>query len=368
LRYPLARNAKAIELLDPLQRALYRVENWIADKWAKKSRFPNASEDLLRRRRDLIVRALVGHTQTIERLRLGGDDWIAWVERNEERRDAAAVHCAPASVADLLRELLFEKTRSIVMTSATISTGGDFAYLRRQVGLEAAPVNELVVDSPFDFQRQAILYLPPERLNPKHPRFAAQAAPLIKNILEATQGRAFVLFTSVAMMEALGTMIGPDLSLPYKIQGQMPKGATLQWFREQRNGVLFATASFWEGVDVVGSALSCVIIDRLPFPPPEDPIVAARSRFLESSGRDGFRALMIPAAITRLKQGLGRLIRSSTDRGVMCILDGRLETMWYGEAILAALPPARRVHTLTEVSDFLKASEQTPPRTLASRR
>jgi ATP-dependent DNA helicase DinG len=355
LRYPLARNARAIELLDPLQRALYRVENWIADKWAKKSRFPNASEDLLRRRRDLIVRSIVAHAQTIERLRLGGGDWITWVERADDWRDTAAVHCAPASVAQLLRELLFEKTRSIILTSATISTGGDFSYLRRQLGLEAAPVDELVVDSPFNFERQAILYLPPQRLNPKHPRFAAQAAPVIKDILKATNGRAFVLFTSTAMMGSLGTVIGPELAFPYKIQGQMPKGAMLQWFREQPNAVLFATASFWEGVDVVGSALSCVIIDKLPFPPPEDPIIAARSRFLEDCGHDPFRDLMIPAAITRLKQGLGRLIRSSSDKGVMCILDGRLETMWYGEQILAALPPARRVHSLDEVRDFLSA-------------
>jgi ATP-dependent DNA helicase DinG len=155
-------------------------------------------------------------------------------------------------------------------------------------------------------------------------------------------------------MQAVGTMLGPRLPFPYKIQGQMPKGALLQWFREQPNAVLFATASFWEGVDVIGSALSCVIIDRLPFPPPDDPIVAARSRFLAASGRDAFEALMIPAAITKLKQGLGRLIRSASDKGLMCILDGRIETMWYGRRILEALPPARRVHSLDAVRDFLQ--------------
>jgi ATP-dependent DNA helicase DinG len=352
-RYPFHQNARAVELLEPLQRALYRLENWLAEKWAKASRFPNADDEMLKRRRDLLLRLIVAHTQTIERLRLGSEDWIAWVERIDDKRDTYAAHCAPASVNNLLRELLFEKTRSVIMTSATISTGGDFSYLRRQVGLEDAAIDEVILDSPFDFKNQAMLYLPPERLNPKLPEFAADAVPVIARILEATQGRAFVLFTSLAMMQAIGSVLGPTLPLPYRIQGQLPKGMLMQWFREQSNAVLFATASFWEGVDVIGSALSCVIIDRLPFPPPDDPIIAARSKQLAASGHDPFAALMIPAAITKLKQGLGRLIRSNADKGLMCILDGRLETMWYGQRILEALPPARRVHSLADVRDFL---------------
>ena len=355
LRYPFHENPQAIEQLEPLQRALYRAENWVAEKWASGSRFPSAPEEALKRRRDLVLRLIVAHTQTIERLRLGGEDWICWVERSDDRSGHFAAHCAPASVADLLRELLFEKSRSVVMTSATISTGGDFAYLRRQVGLESAPIDELIVESPFDFANQAMLFLPEQQLNPKNPTFAAEAAPVIENILHATQGRAFVLFTSIAVMQAVGTQLGPQLQFPWKIQGQMPKGALLRWFREEPHAVLFATSSFWEGVDVIGSALSCVIIDRLPFPPPDDPIVATRSRLLLESGRDPFEHLMIPAAITKLKQGLGRLIRSTSDRGLMCILDGRLETMWYGRRILEALPPARRVHSLDAVRSFLSS-------------
>ena len=352
-RYAFAENGPALELLEPLQRALYRLENWVAEKWAVASRVPQAPEEALKRRRDLILRSIVAQTQTIERLRLSGEEWISWVERTDERRDLWAAHCAPASVSGLLRELLFEKTRSIVMTSATISTGGDFAYLRRQVGLETSAVDELVLESPFDFQNQAMLYLPPERLNPKRPDFAAQAVPVIARILDATGGRAFVLFTSLSMMQAVGRMLGPALPFPVRIQGDLPKGALLRWFRDEEAAVLFATSSFWEGVDVIGSALSCVIIDRLPFPPPDDPIIAARSRLLVADGRDPFASLMIPAAITKLKQGLGRLIRSASDRGLMCILDGRLESMWYGQRILEALPPARRVHSLTDVRDFL---------------
>ncbi len=355
-RYSFMQNERAIALLEPLQRALYRAENWIADKWAQAARFRNAGEEALKRRRDLLIRLVVAHTQTIERLRLGGDDWITWVERSDDRRDAYAAYCAPAAVSDLLRELLFEKTRSVVMTSATISTGGDFSYLRRQVGLEGEALDELILDSPFDFKSQAMLYLPSQRLNPKRSNFATEAAPVIAQILDATHGRAFVLFTSVAMMQAVGAMLGPNLPFPYRIQGQMPKGALLHWFRNEPNAVLFATASFWEGVDVIGSALSCVIIDRLPFPPPDDPIIVARSRQVTAVGRDAFESIMIPAAVTKLKQGLGRLIRSASDRGLMCILDGRLEAMWYGRRILDALPPARRVHSLADVREFLRPS------------
>jgi ATP-dependent DNA helicase DinG len=354
-RYAFQLNAKAAELIDPLQRALYRVENWIAEKWAKGSRFAGASEELLKRRRDLLLRLVVGHTQTLERLKRGGEEWICWVERGEDRSGNYAAYCAPASVSDLLRELLFKRARSVVMTSATISTGGDFSFLRRQVGLEGEAVDELLLESPFDFRRQAVLYLPEQRLNPKKPTFAQEASPIVEQVLEATRGRAFVLFTSVAMMQAIAGAVGPRLNFPWRMQGQMPKGALLEWFRSERHSVLFATASFWEGVDVIGSALSCVIIDRLPFPPPDDPIVAARSRALEENGCDSFECLMVPAAITKLKQGLGRLIRSSSDRGLMCILDGRIETMRYGRRILEALPPARRVHSLADVRTFLEA-------------
>jgi len=353
-RYPFHENVKAVALLEPLQRALYRVENWVADKWAKASRYPQASEDALKRRRDLIIRMLVGFTQTIERLRLGGEEWICWAEREDERRGAYAAHCAPTSVSAILREQLYDRTRSVVMTSATISTAGDFAYLRRQVGLENAALDELVLDSPFDFEKQAMLYLPPQRLNPKRPTFIADVIPVIESILHATRGRAFVLFTSIASMNAVAAVLGPRLPFPSKVQGELPKGATLQWFRTQDHPVLFATSSFWEGVDVIGSALSCVIIDRLPFPPPDDPIIAARSKMLAEAGIDAFKALMIPAAVTKLKQGLGRLIRSASDKGLMCILDGRLETMAYGREILAALPGARRVHELYEVANFLE--------------
>ena len=352
-RYPLDRNPRALELLDPLQRALYRAENWIADKWKKGARFPQLDDAVLERKRDLLTRAVVAHTQTIERLRLAGEDWICWAERLGDARDTYAATCAPVAVAPMLRDLLFDKARSVVLTSATIATERDFTYLRRQVGLTGAPADELVVDSPFDYERQAMLFLPERRLDPRDPRFAQDAVPVIEAVLAATNGRAFVLFTSNAVLRVVADLVVPRLRFPCRVQGEAPKNKLLEWFRAERNPVLFATASFWEGVDVVGESLSCVIIDRLPFPPPDDPIVSARSRLLAESGADAFDALMVPAAIVRLKQGLGRLIRSQTDRGLMCILDGRLETKAYGRRIMRSLPPARRVHSLDEVRAFL---------------
>ena len=352
-RYRLDRNPHALELMDPLQRALYRTENWIAEKWKKASRYPKLEEAVLERKRDLLIRAVVEHTQTIERLRLVGEDWITWAERTGDLRDSYAALCAPVSVAPLLRDLLFDKARCVVLTSATIAVDKDFSYVRRQVGLGDLPADELVVDSPFDYPSQAMLYLPDRKLDPRDPRFAHDAVPVIRDVIEATSGRAFVLFTSNNVLRTVADMLVPRLPYPCRVQGDAPKGRLLEWFRAERNPVLFATASFWEGVDVVGEALSCVVIDRLPFPPPDDPIVAARSQLLEESGVDPFDALMVPAAIVRLKQGLGRLIRSRSDRGLMCVLDGRLQTKAYGRRILQALPPATRVHSLDDVRAFL---------------
>jgi ATP-dependent DNA helicase DinG len=352
-RYALHENERAMELLDPLQRALYRVENWIATHWREGSRFPNMDEEALARRRDLLVQATVAHTQAIERIRLVEGDWISWAERQGDARSGYAAISAPAVVAPLLRTQLFDETACVVMTSATIATGNDFSYLRRQVGLADAPIDEIVVESPFDYARQAMLYLPPARVNPKSATFARDAAHIVCDVLDASGGRAFVLFTSHAVMRAVAAIVAPLLPFPSMVQGDMPKGRILDWFRAQKDPVLFATASFWEGVDVVGETLSCVIVDRIPFPPPDDPVLVARAAAVRESGGDPFNELSVPAAIMRLKQGLGRLIRSASDVGLMCVLDGRLETMPYGRRILAALPPARRVHDLDEVREFL---------------
>ena len=213
----------------------------------------------------------------------------------------------------LFAEALFARAHSVVLTSATLSTDQSFAFVRRTLGVDDAA--ELVAPSPFDYARQARLFIAPVDLNPKSAQFARRAAPLVEECLDRTRGRAFVLFTSYARLREVYGLVRERLAFPVRMQGEMPRAYLLEWFRQTPGSVLFATATFWEGIDVVGDSLSCVIIDRLPFPSPSDPLVMARLRALEARGLDGFEHYMVPAATVRLKQGFGRLIRSGSDRG-----------------------------------------------------
>ena len=195
--------------------------------------------------------------------------------------------------------------------------------MRRTLGIDDA--QELVATSPFDYARQARLFIAPAELNPKSADFARRAAPLVEECLDRTRGRAFVLFTSYARLREVYALLTERLAFPVRLQGELPRSHLLDWFRRTPGAVLFATGTFWEGIDVVGDALSCVIIDRLAFPSPSDPLVMARVRALEARGLDGFEHYMVPAATVRLKQGFGRLIRSGSDRGLMALLDGRAD-------------------------------------------
>ncbi|HEY4439210.1 MAG TPA: ATP-dependent DNA helicase, partial [Candidatus Elarobacter sp.] len=234
----------------------------------------------------------------------------------------------------------------------TAADDGAFGFLKRSLGVDDA--QELVAPSPFDYAKQARLYVAPPNFNPKARDFARRAAPLIEEILDRTAGRAFVLFTSYARLHEVHALLGDRLAFPMKMQGDLPRTALLEWFRTTRSAVLFATGTYWEGIDVVGDALSCVIIDRLPFPSPHEPLVAARIAALEARGQSGFEHYMIPSAIVRLKQGFGRLIRSTTDRGVVALLDGRAVSMRYGATIVDALPPATRVTDLARLDDVFR--------------
>jgi ATP-dependent DNA helicase DinG len=358
-RYPIAANDDVHEIFPVLRESFYRLENWVHAHWKDGQRKPVDNEAEAERRRDLALRAIGAHIATVDRIEgaalqaqagaLPADeiDAVAWVERGEG--DARyEINAAPFQVADYLRASLFARTRSVVLTSATISTGGSFAFLRASLGVDEA--QELVAPSPFDYGRQARLYVAPPSLNPKSTDFARRAAPLIEEILDRTGGRAFVLFTSYARLHEVHALLAARLDFPLRVQGELPRTALLDWFRSTRNAVLFATGTFWEGIDVVGDALSCVIIDRLPFPSPGEPLVAARLAALEARGQSGFEQYMIPSAIVRLKQGFGRLIRSTTDRGVVALLDGRAASMGYGATILAALPPATRIDDLSELA------------------
>jgi ATP-dependent DNA helicase DinG len=362
-KYPLAANEGVFDVLPVLRESFYALENWLHGNWQSALRKPTDNDSEKERRRDLALRSVAAHVATVDRIEHAAQqaahgavpadeiDAVAWVERGEG--DARyEVNAAPFQVADFLRATLFERTRSVVLTSATISAGGSFDFLKRSLGVDDA--QQLVAPSPFDYAKQARLYVAPPKLNPKAVDFARRAAPLIEEILDRSGGRAFVLFTSYARLREVHALLRDRIPFPTKVQGDLPRTALLDWFRASKNAVLFATGTFWEGIDVVGDALSCVIIDRLPFPSPAEPLVAARIAALEAKGRSGFEHYMIPSAIVRLKQGFGRLIRSTTDRGVVALLDGRATSMRYGATIVGALPPATRIDDLAALDDLFR--------------
>ncbi len=354
-RYPVAANDEILDLLPSIRESFYRLENWVHGHWMTALRRPSDNEAESERRRDLALRAVTAHIATVDRIESAAEqatsgavpaderDAIAWVERGD-REARYEVNAAPFEVAEFLRAALFARTPCVVLTSATLAEGRSFAFLREMLGIDAA--QELIAPSPFDYRRQARLYIAPPGLNPKDKNFAQRAAPIIEECLDRTSGRAFVLFTSYARLREVHALLADRLSFPTKLQGDLPRSALLDWFRATPNAVLFGTGTFWEGIDVVGDQLSCVIIDRLPFPSPADPLVAARIAALEARGRSGFEAYMIPSAIVRLKQGFGRLIRSKSDRGLLALLDGRALSMRYGATIVDALPPATRIAEL----------------------
>jgi ATP-dependent DNA helicase DinG len=269
----------------------------------------------------------------------------------ETRGRGVFLRATPIDVSARLRETLFEPMRAAVLTSATLSVDGRFEYVKDRLGVE--PSEELILPSPFRYEEQAVLYVPRRMPEPASPQFVDAAAEEVVKILEESRGRAFVLFTSYANMNAVAERIAGRVEFPLLIQGEAPKAALLETFRTTPGAVLLATASFWQGVDVVGEQLSCVIVDKLPFASPGDPVVAARIERLRNRGGNPFGEYQVPVAVLMLKQGLGRLIRSASDRGVLAVLDSRLVQKSYGRRFLDSLPPARLVHDLGEVRGFL---------------
>ncbi len=348
-RYPLRANENIGPVLDRLRDSFYWLENWLHAHWHSALRRPAENESEAERRRELALRPVLAHIATIERAQSPQDEAIAWVER-AEIDGRYEINSAPYDVADYLRATLFERVASVVLTSATIAQSDSFAFLRRSLGITNA--QELVAPSPFDYTQQARLFIAPENVNPKLQNFARLAAPLVEECLDRTLGRAFVLFTSYARLREVYALVRERIAFPVRLQGELPRAHLLEWFRSTENAVLFATGTFWEGIDVIGDRLSCVIIDRLPFPSPSDPLVAARMEALEARGAASFQDYMIPAATVRLKQGFGRLIRSKTDRGLLALLDGRAIGSRYGKIIIDSLPPAKRIEHLFELDGF----------------
>ncbi|MGA8574476.1 MAG: ATP-dependent DNA helicase [Candidatus Cybelea sp.] len=358
-RYPLAANDEAWPPLESLRSTLYHLENWLfANSTAGLKRSVDDSAEA-ERRRDLALRLVLAHESVIDRVEAGAPESIAWAERGDSD-GRYCVNSAPHDVSEFLRAALFARTQSVVLTSATLATDRSFEFVRRTLGIDDA--QELIARSPFDYARQARLFIAPADVNPKSREFARRAAPIVEECLDRTGGRAFVLFTSYARLREVHGLLCERLAFPVRIQGELPRSHLIDWFRRTPGAVLFATATFWEGIDVAGDALSCVIIDRLPFPSPRDPLVMARLRALQARGLDGFEHYMIPAATVRLKQGFGRLIRSSRDRGLLALLDGRALSTRYGATILAALPPATRIERLGDLEAFFATTATLPQR------
>jgi len=310
---------------------------------------------------DVAVRRADAMRTDLDTIAESGGDRVTWFERTDK---SSTLSSSPVDVAELLKERIFEQIPAVVLTSATLTTAGSrrncsaspsFAFLRARLGLTdlASPVSELVVQSPFDFQECALLYTPRDLPSPAAVDFEARALSRVQELVSMTGGGAFVLTTSLRRMRQFGAALQSRFTdRLVLVQGDAPKAEILRRFRSDGHAVLVATASFWEGVDVPGQALRLVVMDKLPFLVPTDPLVRARSTAIEEAGGNAFMDFFVPSAAIALKQGFGRLIRTRRDIGVVALLDERLHRRGYGQRLLDSLPPARRTDSLEKVQLF----------------
>jgi ATP-dependent DNA helicase DinG len=326
------------EAYDSLLQSLKGLETEIAA-------LPNKPEELINlARRSFELR---GETEFL--METSEHNYVYWMERRNKGIFLAAT---PIDVSKILREQLFDRFETVVLTSATLAVAGRFDFLKQRLGIPFAL--ERVLPTEFDYKTQALLYVPPKIPDVRDAGFSAKASEEIAALLEITEGRAFCLFTSYSQMNEIHGRVRQLVDFPMLLQGTAPRAALLEKFRNTPHAVLFATQSFWQGVDVPGEQLSCVIVDKLPFAVPSDPVIAARIRALQEEGRNAFAEYQVPEAVLALKQGFGRLIRSRSDRGILAILDSRIERMSYGKIFTASLPDYSSTRDIKEVARFMR--------------
>ena len=300
---------------------------------------------------ELIFRRVAQLREDLVNIIDGTPNYVAWVEN---RARSVAIGASPVNVAGTLKRRLFAQVPAIILTSATLAANHSFSFLRSRLGLDSdeVDVDELEVASPFDYPNRALVYLPRDLPDPSDPAWIGAAEKRVAELIDASGGGAFVLSTSKRVMLELHRRLAQRGRHLLLVQGQAPKASLLDRFRAEKNAVLVATMSFWEGVDVPGHALRLVIIDKIPFLVPSDPVVWARGAAIEAEGRNPFVVYQVPSAAIILKQGFGRLIRTRKDAGVVALLDRRVHTKSYGSTLIESLPPARRTDDLDQVKAF----------------
>ncbi len=312
------------------------------------NKFTEKSEDF-----PALQRRSVELATTLEFIINGSDQaFVYWLEK---RGKGIFLHATPIDISEKLSTTLFQEQKPVIISSATLTTEGKFDYFKENLGITESKYE--LCPSNFDYLKQSLIFVPKNLPEPSHPDFLEKSCEVLQELMETTKGRALILCTSKRNMENMYHCLAPKLDFPCLIQGKLPKTTLLKKFREQTHSILFATGSFWEGVDIPGETLSCVVIDKLPFESPYEPMVDARINYIKKSGKNPFKEYQVPKAVIALRQGFGRLIRGKMDRGVFTVLDSRILSRYYGKTFIKSLPECRQVSSIEEVCNFINTKE-----------